>query len=468
MTEAVAAVPTLAAQTSVDPARPAERSAWFALGVLVIVTVFAAIDRQILTIAIEPIRVAFALSDLQIGLMQGLGMTLVAAFAAFPLAWLSDRFDRRFVLAACTLAWSAATAARGFAHDFDSLLAGTVGLAVAESGLGPIVYSMIPNMFSGAQRARANLVYYAAALVGAGLGMGLAGLAFKLISAHAGALPAWLRDFEPWRIAFLATALPGLVLVVLILTIRPVHGRPTRVANGARAGARDTGSTALMPYVRRHWGTLLALFGSACASSTAFAPITAWLAPATARKFGLVPGDVGVNLGIAVGGGVVAGVALAALAVKLWGRRFAGILGIQLGQYLAAVSALAAGLLAFATAPWMVYAAAGVMLALSGAFYALMPGVWQEIAPATLRVRVIAFAGAMTTLATAAGPVLTGWLSGLLGPGADRLMVAVAVASAPLMLLSALLMRLSLQPVRRLLERVRADEAALEAIAAGE
>ena len=64
--------------------------------------------------------------------------------------------------------------------------------------------------------------------------------------------------------------------------------------------------------------------------------------------------------------------------------------------------------------------------------------------------------------------MLTGWLSGLLGPGADRLMVAVAVASAPLMLLSALLMRLSLQPVRRLLERMRADEAALEAIAAGE
>ncbi len=214
--------------------RLANRSAWFALGVLVVVSIFAAIDRQILTIAIEPIRAAFRLSDLQIGLMQGLGLTLVAAFAGFPLAWAADRFDRRPILAACVLAWSAATAARGFAQDFNHLLAGTIGLAIAEAGLGPIVYSMIPNLFAdGAQRARANLIFFSAAMIGGALGMGLAGLAFQLISATVGLQAQWLRALEPWRVAFLAAALPGVVLAAVVMTIRAEHGAATARGQGS-------------------------------------------------------------------------------------------------------------------------------------------------------------------------------------------------------------------------------------------
>nr|WP_316640439.1 MFS transporter [uncultured Roseateles sp.] len=445
--------------------RPAGRSAWFALGVLVVVSIFAAIDRQILTIAIEPIRAAFSLSDMQIGLMQGLGLTLVAAVAGFPLAWLADRFDRRMILAVCILAWSGATAARGFAQDFSHLMVGTIGLAMAEAGLGPIVYSMIPNMFRGAQRARANLIFFSAAMVGAALGMGLAGLAFKMISESTGWQPEWTRGFEPWRLAFLAAALPGVVLAAVVMTIRAKHGQPPPRAAQATSAAHAEALTGLpiafFPYLRTHAPALGALFGAACAASAAFAPISAWLAPAMTRRFGLAPGDVGIGLGGVLGVGVVAGIALAGIAVKLWGRRYGGILGIQIGQYLAAVSAGAAGLLAVATTPWMVYTATGVMFATAGAFFALLPGVWQEVAPANLRARMIAFSSALTTLATAGGPVLVGWLSGLLGQRADGLLLAVALASAPFMLLAAVLMRISVRPVKRLLEEVRNDEEAL-------
>ncbi len=431
------------------------RSAWFALGVLVIVSIFAAIDRQILTIAIEPVRAAFALSDLQIGLIQGLGLTLVAAFAGFPLAWAADRLDRRLILAACILAWSAATAARGFARDFDHLMAGTIGLAIAEAGLGPIVYSMIPAMFPDtAQRARANLIFFSAAMIGGALGMGLAGLAFRLIGGAMAWLPDSMQAFEPWRIAFLLAALPGLVLAAVVMMIRAEHGRPaprrkTEIAAPGRGPS-------FLAHLRRHAGTLAALFGAACAASAAFAPISAWLAPAMARRFGLAPGDIGVALGGVLGAGVIGGVAMAAFAVRRWGARHGGILGLRVGRPLALVSAVCAGLLPLATAPWMAYAATGLMFASASAFFALLPGVWQEVAPAALRARMLAFSGALTTLATAGGPVLVGGLSGWIGARPDGLLLAVALASAPCMALAALLLGASAEPVRRLLAEVRA------------
>ncbi len=234
-------------------------------------------------------------------------------------------------------------------------------------------------------------------------------------------------------------------------------GPPPRAGKAAKADVHAP--AAFLPYLRANAPALAALFGAASAASAAFAPISAWLAPAMARRFGLTPGDVGVSLGGVLGVGVFAGVALAALAVKLWGCRYGGILGIQIGQYLAAIAAGAAGLLAVATTPSLVYAATGLMFATAGAFFALLPGVWQEIAPAALRARMLAFSGALTTLATAGGPVLVGWLSGQLGDRPDGLLLAVALASAPFMLLSALLMRGSARPVQRLLEKVRQEEA---------
>ncbi|WP_083748849.1 MFS transporter [Pelomonas sp. KK5] len=439
--------------------RTTRTGAWFALGVLVVVSVFAAIDRQILTIAIEPVRAAFALSDLQIGLIQGLGLTLVAAFAGFPLAWAADRIDRRLILAVCILAWSAATAARGFAQDFDHLMAGTIGLAVAEAGLGPIVYSMIPAMFpDAAQRARANLIFFSAAMIGGALGMGLAGLAFRLIGGAMAWLPASMQGFEPWRVAFLLAALPGLALAAMVTMIRPEHGRPSPRPS-VQTAAPGHGPS-FLAHLRRHAGTLAA---PNSAASAAFAPITAWLAPAMARRFALAPGDIGVALGGVLGAGVIGGVAMAAIAVRRWGARHGGILGLRVGRHLALVAALCAGLLPLATAPWMAYAATGLMFASAGAFFALLPGVWQEVAPAALRARMLAFSGALTTLATAGGPVLVGGLSVWLGehePGG--LLLAVALASAPCMALAALLLGVSAEPVRRLLAEVRAldDEGA--------
>jgi hypothetical protein len=74
---------------------------------------------------------------------------------------------------------------------------------------------------------------------------------------------------------------------------------------------------------------------------------------------------------------------------------------------------------------------------------------------------VIAISGAAMALSTALGPLAVGWLSDLFWSNHPRgLLLAIASISAPLMLLSAVLMRWVRGPLQVTLEEVRGSEAA--------
>jgi MFS family permease len=434
----------------------ASRSAWYALAVLVAVAIFASLDRQVLTIALEPVRRSFGLSDLQIGMLQGLGLTLAAAVGGIPLAWLADRFDRRVVLALCVLVWSAATAWRGAAQGFNELFAGTVGLALAEAGLGPIVYAMIPSLFHGRQRATANLVFYTASVMGFSLGMVLGGMAFGWLQAQAHLLPASLQGLETWRVVFYAVALPGPVFALLVMTIRTEHSRRVAPSQGQAAIV----AVQLGPYLRLHWRTLAGVIGSASACVAAFSPIMAWLAPALTRIFGVPPADVGVQLGGVLGISAVVGIALATVSVRLWGARMGDSLAMHTGQYLAALCVLPAALLAFAGSATVVLVAIALLGILVMAYNALLPGLWQGIAPTHLRARVIAIAGVVAILSSSLAPLAVGWVSDLMPNNPRGLLISIGLICAPLMLLSAVLMRWVRGPLQVTLDSVKAQEAA--------
>ena len=82
-------------------------SSWFALGVLSLVVVLGLVDKLIFTLVAEPLRHTLALSDTQLGLLQGVAFTLATAVTMAPFGWLSDRYERRWVLAASVVLWSA-------------------------------------------------------------------------------------------------------------------------------------------------------------------------------------------------------------------------------------------------------------------------------------------------------------------------------------------------------------------------
>ena len=118
ITTSLAALPPVALQREPD----ATAASWYGLAALTLITLFSVADRQVFVLQAEIIRVQLALTDFQLGMLQGLGVSLSVAIATYPIGWLADRYDRRWVLAACIMLWSLAVAACGLAQGYACLL----------------------------------------------------------------------------------------------------------------------------------------------------------------------------------------------------------------------------------------------------------------------------------------------------------------------------------------------------------
>ena len=85
----------------------------YALSVLVVVYTFNFVDRQILSILMEPIKVDLGLSDTQLGLLTGFAFALFYATLGIPIARFADKGNRRNLIALALTVWSAMTALSG-------------------------------------------------------------------------------------------------------------------------------------------------------------------------------------------------------------------------------------------------------------------------------------------------------------------------------------------------------------------
>ena len=90
----------------------------YALGLLFVVYVFNFVDRQILSILLEPIRQDIELSDTQLGFLGGIAFALFYATAGIPIARWADTGSRRTIIALGIAVWSGMTALTGMARGF--------------------------------------------------------------------------------------------------------------------------------------------------------------------------------------------------------------------------------------------------------------------------------------------------------------------------------------------------------------
>ena len=432
----------------------ASRAAWFALCVLLAVLILRYVDQVVLTIGTEPMRKALALSDAQLGLLQGLGLTLATALGSVPLAWLADRYDRRWVLAACIVFWSAATAVRGLGQSFEVIMVSTIGMSLAEASLIPIAYAIIPSLFHGRQRATANLIFYAGGALGYSLAMMLGGGVFATIDAHAAAMPAFLHGMESWRTASFAVAIVGPLFAALVITIRD---RQHSNAQDHRAPQRASKGE-LSRHLRAHWRTVAGVFGAAAAGGAALGPLMAWLPIAMARRFQLSPAEIGAQLGGIFFVATIVGIAMSGLMVRVWGRRLGDLLSVRTAPYLTGFSAIPLASFAFIASAPAAYLAIFLIIVPLIAFNAGMPIVYQGIAPSHVRARLMAAASAIAIVAGALGPIAVGYLSDSMGQSENALLTACAVMGVPLTLISATLMRWAEKHIRATLAAVLLED----------
>lgn len=189
----------------------------YVLGILLVVYVFNFIDRQILSILLQPIKLDLGLSDTQLGLLSGIAFAVFYVGFGIPLARLADRSSRVNIISGSLAVWSAMTAVCGLAQNFWQLLAARIGVGIGEAGCSPPAHSLISDYFAPESRATALSIYSLGIPIGVMVGFLVGG---------------WIEEYFGWRVAFLVVGLPGILMAILVrMTIKEPprgHSEPVR------------------------------------------------------------------------------------------------------------------------------------------------------------------------------------------------------------------------------------------------
>jgi MFS transporter, ACS family, glucarate transporter len=172
-------------------------------------------DRQCIVRAQESIQASLSLSDEQMGLVLG-AFWLAYALFELPGGWMGDRFGARITATRIVLAWSLFTVLTGAATGFYSLLAYRFLFGAGEAGAFPNMARIQSRWLPIVERARAGGMMWLMARWGAAFapvifGTMTRGVATLQSSISESSSLGWLASTPPWRIAFFASGLLGVV-----------------------------------------------------------------------------------------------------------------------------------------------------------------------------------------------------------------------------------------------------------------
>lgn len=276
---------------------------WYVVGVLFLVGVFNAMDRQILAVLLEPIRRDLAASDTVMGLLTGFAFVSFNAVVSVPIARAADFRSRRDIIAAALAFWSVMTAATGLVTSAVQLALTRVGVGIGEAATAPASQSVLSDLFPLDRRTVALTVL----LVSTPVGFMMAFLAGGALSEAVG-----------WRMTFIVAGLPGLLLAAIVrLTIaEPTRGRL------APAGA-DPDRIDFAATVRYLWSFRSLRYLAAGATLSVFAgwAFLVWSHAFLARAHGMSTGEAGFWLGLAAGIGGVTGMLATGFITERLARR---------------------------------------------------------------------------------------------------------------------------------------------------
>lgn len=275
---------------------PRERAAWYLVGVLMSIYVFSYVDRQILSLLVGPMKRDLGLSDTQVSLLMGTSFAVFYSVCGIPLGRLADSRSRRAIIAVGLVLWSAMTASCGLARHYWQLLLLRMGVGVGEAALGPAAYSMITDSFAPRVLATAISVYSTGIYIGSGLAFVLGGVVIGAVSDGAPLTLPFAGEIRPWQLVFFIVGLPGLLMTLLLFTIR----EPLR--RGAQAGRAGNSLplSEVIAYLRENWQTIACHnLGFALLAFSSYG-IGAWVPAFLQRTHAMSAQSAGVSYGVIV------------------------------------------------------------------------------------------------------------------------------------------------------------------------
>jgi MFS family permease len=427
------------AAPSVAPAAGAY--AWYVALLLATAHLVSFVDRFLMSLVMEPLKADLGVSDAQLGLLQGTGFVVLYTLVAVPLGRMADRVNRRNLIVAGILLWSIATALCGLASSFGELFLARVGVGFGEAALVPAAMSLLAAYFPRRQLGRAVSLFTTGASLGKSAALIGGGAVLALLTAAGGLTVAGLVELSPWQGTFVIMAVPGIVLALLMLSVRE-PARPTSLI--AKPGIADA-----WHYVRKHRAAFALHTGASALVVLTIQSLAAWSPSFYIRFFELTPPQAGLAIGsiiliAAPLGHLSGGVLTDVFQARRWPSPAAPVIAIGL------VSAIPA-LLVFANSDHL-----GVSLAAYGvlSFFitlaapASLAGL-QMLAPDNLRGIITSMFLAITTLVgIGVGPLLIGVITDLSG-GPMQLGKALVFAITIVAVIGTLLALMSQKPFEK-------------------
>ncbi|MFX2256448.1 MULTISPECIES: spinster family MFS transporter [Acinetobacter] len=283
--------------TEIPPAAP-ERSSyqWYVVIICMVAYILSFVDRQILSLMIEPIKADLMLSDTQFSLLQGLAFSLFYAFMGVPIAALADKKSRVKIISVGIAFWSLATAACGLSKNFIQMFLARLSVGAGEAALSPAFYSIVADLFPKHKLGRALGVYAIGAFIGSGLAFLIGGYVIGLLKDVSFITLPVIGEIKTWQLTFMIVGLPGVLLALLmILTVREPERKGLKMdANGVAVKASFKNS---MGFIKTHKKTFFCHFIGFSFYTMMLYSLLGWAPAYYMRHFGLDASQTGYILG---------------------------------------------------------------------------------------------------------------------------------------------------------------------------
>ncbi|GAA0274200.1 MFS transporter [Alteraurantiacibacter aestuarii] len=207
---------------------PPSGQGWYAVGILALTTTFAMLDQGILGLLIQQIIVDFGLTDTQASLLLGPAFVLFYVVLGVPLSVLIDRWRRTWIISVGIFVWSAATAACGLASNFVQLFIARFVVGAGEAVNGPAAYSIVADYFPRDKLPRAVATLQIGSVAGSGLSLLLGGAMIWMVANIGNPVLPLVGQLQPWQVVFLGVGLPGILVSLLLLTVKEPPRRMIR------------------------------------------------------------------------------------------------------------------------------------------------------------------------------------------------------------------------------------------------
>lgn len=422
--------------------------AWRTVILLTLLYWVGTLDRQIAALLVPMIKADLSLTDVQISVIQGFGFGLFFMLASPLMGWLVDRYSRRGILFGGVTTWSLAAIGSGLSHSFGQLFASRAAVGACEASINPTAYAMLGRLFPAKKLSLPMSIFVLGGNLGSGMSFLLGGLVIAWVASSPPIALPLVGHLSGWQLAFVITALPGLIFAPLIWTAADER-------TPAQKGEAPTTFADLWRHIKRH-PRFFAAHNLGFAMIMAFiVGLQSWNSAFLSRQHGWPLASIGLWMGGFQVVFAVAGLGFHGWMVdRLFGRG-------QQDAHLRYFTLMCLLALPCGTAAYLVKDGATMIVLYNVAYFFLMsfasvgPAALQIATPPALRGKASAvYMVVISIVGTILGPVIVAALTDKVFADETRLGLSMAIFAAATSGGAALLFMLGRAPMRRAVEEV--------------